>query len=183
MTFSQVGAGTFSTGTGAVSLNGATTVTGTNAFTTGTGAVTLNGNITTASGVTFSQVGAGTFGTGTGNVSLNGNTTLAQGKTLTIAGTNGTAATPITAHYSNTASLDFPLTNQATCSNLTVTVTGARAGDSVDASPSAVAGGTETLSMSWSAWVSANDTVTVRVCAFANGNPAAETWRVDVWRH
>ncbi|MBK5215190.1 MAG: tail fiber domain-containing protein [Candidatus Pacebacteria bacterium] len=38
-TFSQTGANTFGTGTGVISLNGATTITGINTFTTGTGTV------------------------------------------------------------------------------------------------------------------------------------------------
>jgi hypothetical protein len=38
--------------------------------------------------------------------------------------------------------------------------------------------------MSWSAFVSANDTVTIRACASSNNqNPASQTWRVDVTRH
>jgi len=87
--FSQTGTGTFSTGTGAVSFNGATTVSGANTLTVGTGATTLggtlavtgtqtftglgtfNGGLTVASS-NFSQTGTGTFSTGTGAVSLNG---------------------------------------------------------------------------------------------------------------
>jgi hypothetical protein len=66
---SQVGAYTFGTGTGAVSLNGATTVTGTNTFNVGTGLATLGGNITVegATGATFSGNGAGVTFSGTGN--------------------------------------------------------------------------------------------------------------------
>ena len=118
-------------------------------------------------------------------MTINGNTTLAQGLTLTIAGTNGTASTPITAHYSNTASLNFPSLN-GSCSNLTITVTGGRAGDTTIATPqgngvpSIVSGTTN-----WFAWVSANDTVTIRACETQGIaiNPGAETWRADVWRH
>jgi hypothetical protein len=160
-------------------LNGNTTISGANTFSTGTGNLSFNGNIVT----NITQTGATNLSTGTGTASLNGNTTLAQGKTLTIAGTNGTASTPITAHYSNTASLNFPAIAQAACSSLTVAVTGARAGDTALATPTAVAGGIETLSIGWFAWVSANDTVTIRACAFQAGDAAAETWRVDVWRH
>ncbi len=49
--FSQSGAGTFSTGTGNVSLNGNTAVTGSNTFSTGTGNVTFNNVYTTFSAV------------------------------------------------------------------------------------------------------------------------------------
>ena len=94
---SQTGAYTFSTGTGAVSINGAMTVatgklstfnggiaqSGTNTFSTGTGAVSLNGNVTIA--------GTKTFSTGTGAVSLNGNVTIAGTKTFST----GTGAVSI----------------------------------------------------------------------------------------
>jgi len=43
--FSQTGTGTFSTGTGVVSLNGNTTISGTNTLTVGTGATTLGGSL------------------------------------------------------------------------------------------------------------------------------------------
>ena len=99
---SQTGAYTFSTGTGAVSINGAMTVaagklstfnggitqSGTNTFSTGTGAVSINGAMTVATGKlsTFNggiaQSGTNTFSTGTGAVSLNGNVTIAGTKTF-----------------------------------------------------------------------------------------------------
>ncbi len=53
--FNQTGNGTFSTGTGNISLNGAVSVTGSNNFTVGSGISTLNGNLIVA---------------GTGNVSF-----------------------------------------------------------------------------------------------------------------
>jgi hypothetical protein len=133
----------------------------------------------------IAQTGATTFSTGTGNISLNGNVTIAQGKTLVVAGTNGTASTAITAHYSNTATLDFPNTLKNNCINLTMTVTGARAGDTAIATPTAVANGIETQGANWNWWVSANDTVTIRMCADNSGSsdPPSQTWRADVWRH
>ena len=200
---SQTGATTFSTGSGAVSLNGDVTVaanknftqSGTGTFSTGTGAVSLNGsttlaankNVTAAAGTGAFDFSAatGTFKTSTGAVSLNGDVTIAQGKTLVIAGTNGTGSTAITAHYSNTATLDFASIAKNTCSNLTITVTGARAGDTAIATPTGTAGGAETLGVNWNTWVSGNDTVTLRLCADNAGpaDPASQTWRADVWRH
>jgi hypothetical protein len=81
------GANTFTTGTGAVALNGDTTIasgknftqSGGGTFSTGSGANTLNGDTSVA--------GSHTFDTGTGNVGLNGNTTIASGKTFTDNGT------------------------------------------------------------------------------------------------
>ena len=103
--FSQTGTTTFSTGSGAVSLNGATTIAtggltitsgtlavGANAITsTGTmsvGAITTNGN--------FSQTGVTTFSTGSGAVSLNGATTIATGGLTITSGTLAVGANAIT---------------------------------------------------------------------------------------
>lgn len=93
--FAQSGTGTFTTGSGAVSLNGDTTlaanknltVSGTGAFTSGSGAVSLNGDTTLAANKNLTMSGTGTFATGTGAVSLNGDTTLAANKNLTVSGT------------------------------------------------------------------------------------------------
>lgn len=78
--------GTFSTGSGNVSINGniITNInqTGATTLSTGTGNISLNGNIIT----NIAQTGSTTFGTGTGTVSLNGNTTLASGKALSLSG-------------------------------------------------------------------------------------------------
>jgi hypothetical protein len=93
---------------GGIHFNGPTVVDGTNTFTTGTGAVALNGDTTVASGKNFTQSGGGTFTsgsgtntlsgdtsvagshtftTGTGAVGLNGDTTIASGKSFTANGT------------------------------------------------------------------------------------------------
>lgn len=164
--FIQNGTGTFGTGTGAVSLNGATT---------------LSAN--------FSQTGATTFSTGSGAVSLNGVTTIGVGDTLTIgSSTNNAAATvvstPITAHFSTTTAFNLASVTGGTCANQTgISVPGAKPGDTVIVTPTAVASGAETLNMGWFGWVAANDSVTIRFCAFATSNPGNETWRIDVWRH
>ncbi len=106
---------------------------------------------------------------------------LNSGETLTIGG--GTA---ITKHLSATAVLDFPAIPNNSCSSLTLTVTGAAVGDSVSASPSAVAGGIETFTTtSWNAFVSSTNTVTARACKIGTNtvNPSGQTWRVDIWQH
>lgn len=101
--------------------------------------------------------------------------------------TIGQSGTAITRHLSNTASLDFGNID-GSCANLTITVTGAVAGDTAVATPTPVTGGIETDADGiWAAYVSAANTVTVRVCdanpAQVAFNPAAQTWRVDVWQH
>lgn len=90
----------------------------------------------------------------------------------------------ITKHLSGTASLDFGATAATTCDDLNVTVTGAADGDTVSIGvPTALASDAFT---SFSGFVSAANTVTVRRCdvtGTAASNPAAATVRVDVWQH
>ena len=74
--FSMTGAGTFDTGTGAVSLNGATSITGTNTFATGTGTVSLNGATTIS--------GSNAFTTGTGTTTIKGALSVDATKISTI---------------------------------------------------------------------------------------------------
>jgi len=71
-----------------------------------------------------------------------------------------------------------------------MTVTGAALGDTVVATPTAVASGIETFTLStarfsYKAWVSAANTVTVQACneGSSSTNIAAQTWRADVWHH
>jgi hypothetical protein len=100
-------------------------------------------------------------------------TTVAANTSVTIGG--GTAITMV---ISATASLDFPTTTLSTCSDLTMTVTGAAAGDPVflGAPSASVPGGG-----SFFAWVSAANTVTVRFCADGTArDPAGGAFRAAV---
>jgi hypothetical protein len=76
-----------------------------------------------------------------------------------------------------TASLDFDLT-ALTTQDLTITVTGAAVGDCVVLG---VPNGSVTTTVTYSAWVSATNTVTVRADTLAVGeNPASGTFRATV---
>ncbi|MBI4691965.1 MAG: hypothetical protein HY773_00765, partial [Candidatus Terrybacteria bacterium] len=100
----------------------------------------------------------------------------------------GSGGTTISKHLSVTqANVVSASIATVTCGNYgTITVTGAAVGDTVIASPTAVASGIETLNLGWSAAVTAANTVTIRAC-----NPTAgaidaldtQTWRADVWQH
>lgn len=103
-------AGTFSTGTGAVGLNGDTTIasgkyfhmSGAGTFTTSTGTNTLGGNVVVD--------GTKSFTSGSGAVSLLGSTTIADDKDFTVGASGSTGATviytPVTiGHASNLATL------------------------------------------------------------------------------
>lgn len=71
---------------GILNVYGNTILQGAFTFSTGTGAISLNGDTTIASGKNFSQTGGGNFSTSTGPNNLNGNVTIASGKTLTLGG-------------------------------------------------------------------------------------------------
>ncbi len=114
--FSQ-STGTFQTGSGTVSLNGATSVTGANNFSVGTGATSLGGSlgVTGTSNLSdlnisgnFAQTGTGTFSTGTGTVALNGTTSLNGNTAVTGSHTFATGTGAVTFNNANTS---FAATN------------------------------------------------------------------------
>jgi len=79
-----------------------------------------------------------------------------------------------------TASLDFGSTAQSAISTATVTVPGAQVGDTVSlGAPSTIEAG-----FLWSGFVSATDTVTIRLAKITTGtvDPAVGTWAVTVTR-
>ncbi len=132
---------------------------------------------TTATGVNGTAIGATTPSTAAF-------TTLSTSAGLTLGG-----GTTITKHISTAvANVISANIGAAGCDNYsTVTVTGAAPGDTVIATPEATAGGIETVSLMWNAYVSAADTVTIRACnplSLLGVNTAnTQTWRFDVWQH
>jgi len=107
---------------GTLTLHGPTTLdntfsqTGANTFSTGTGAVSLNGDTTVAADKNFTQNGTGTFSTGTGAVSLNGATSVTGTNTFTV----GTGLATFGANISLTAA--SPIIN-STAGTLSVNTT------------------------------------------------------------
>jgi len=96
--------------------------------------------------------------------------------------------TPILGHLSTTSANVVSAGVAATaCANYAViTVTGAAVGDTVQATPTAQAGGIETVNLTWNATITAANTVTIRACnpTLAAINTAdTQTWRADVWKH
>lgn len=82
---------------------------------------------------------------------------------------------------SATADLDFPNTATRSSSDLTITVTGAASGDMVALG---VPNAAVLANTSYTAWVSANDVVTVRLHNYDNAdkNPASATFKVMVFK-
>lgn len=80
----------------------------------------------------------------------------------------------------NTASLDFPSTNATDVADLTITVTGASSGDAVALGlPNSAVTSTAT----YTAWVSASNTVTIRFSPKATEDPSSGTFRISVIKY
>lgn len=79
---------------------------------------------------------------------------------------------------SGSATLNFPSTASTAVSDLTITVTGAAVGDVVSLG---VPNGSVTATATFSAWVSATDTVKVRFSPKATEDPASGTFTVKVF--
>lgn len=129
-------------------------------FTSATGAFACGFNPTTPGAIGGTTPGAATF------------TTLTANTSLVVGG--GTAVTKI---ITGTNTLDFA--NQAAigCEVLTITVTGAASGDSVELG---VPNGSNTTNSVFWAWASAADTVSVKHCAVISGDPASGTFRATI---
>lgn len=104
----------------------------------------------------------------------------------TVGGTTGGTwvafgAMGLKAALTATAALNFPNIVTLTSQELTITVTGAAVGDSVLVGPPAAI----EANLTWAAFVSAADTVTIRVSNPTAGdiNPASATWRATVLKH
>jgi hypothetical protein len=160
-------------------------------LTTGTLNLTATGGTLTLSGLSASSINTGanalTFTSSNFKTTTTGINSTAIGPTTPSTGaftnlTIGSGGTPISKHFSTTDYLDFPSLNN-TCGNITTPVNGASVGDTAIATPTAVSGGIETLNINWNSYVSAANTVTIRICSVGTNNPAGQTWRVDVWSH
>jgi hypothetical protein len=121
-----------------------------------------------------------------GNLSVNGKaTTTASNGNIATEGsmTIGNGGTAIAKHLSTTGTVGNAgaAVTLGSCASSTITVTGAASGDSVVATPPSAI---EDYFV-WSAYVSAPDTVKVRLCNPTGGslNSADLTWRIDVWKH
>ena len=184
----DTGTGDFSITSNDWSIDPNGNITGNNIVANGTldanGVVTIgdNGdNVTIDSSVwdiSSAGVASGFTGiTSSGNINFTGTTTLGSG---------GTGITKhISTTVSNVATGSIPAKN---CDDYaSVTVTGVAVGDTVIASPTATAGGIETVALIWNEMVSAADTVLIRACNPLASSPIdtddTQTWRFDIWKH
>jgi len=94
--------------------------------------------------------------------------------------TAGSTRYTIAKTLTNTAILDFASTGSGAVADLTITVTGAADGDAVVLG---TPNGSITATATYSAWVSAANTVTVRFSPKATEDPASGTFRVSVIKY
>lgn len=165
----------------------------TNGSITGTGALSFTSNTTNALTLDSGTTGAINIGNNANaKIITIGNSTDAT-SLLLDAGTGGvkigdSTATAIINHYSATA--NFNTTDpDGNCVDNNITVTGAAVGDNVYANPSPAASGVEDVYVEWMVYISAADTVTIRICdgdgssSGAGPTVGAQDWRIDVWKH
>lgn len=88
-------------------------------------------------------------------------------------------STLLSNHLHASATLDFPSIPANSTNDLTITVAGAVLGNGALATPN----GAPEAGLTWKAFVSAANTVTVRLANITTGaiNPAVRSWRADVW--
>jgi len=136
------------------------------------------------------QLAAGTAAANTAPLKFTAGTNLgtAEDGAVEYDGTNysvsvGTIRYSLAKTLTATGSLNFPNTTTGTTSDLTITVTGAVSGDAVilGVPNASVPGG----GSAFSAWVSANNTVSVRFSNFSGAdlNPPTGTFRVSVLKY
>jgi hypothetical protein len=156
----------------------------------GAGIAMTGGGATATTGVAMCHTGSGilsfytTNGTAlTQRTTINASGVLAHTGNATVSGTfrvgGGTTVTNI---LSATATLDFPSIAADSFADLTITVTGAVSGDTVIANPIA---GSAIADVSYDAWVSAANTVTIRATNNSSTtarDPASGTFRATVIR-
>lgn len=153
-----------------------------------TSASPLTVQSTGANSLTLDTGGAAGLFIGTANASgttigKTGATTAIQGKAEVGSLSVGSGST-ITKHLSATASVDAPAIASGCVNVANITVAGAAAGDTAIATPTPVAGGIETMNLTWSAYASSANTVSIRSCwVSGTPNPSPQTWRIDVWQH
>lgn len=87
--------------------------------------------------------------------------------------------TKISAIYKASGALTYSSIAAQTCQEQTMTVTGAATSGVASASPASSLG---SANLSWSAWVSSSNAVSVRVCNVSSGSitPSSVTWNVNV---
>lgn len=156
-----------------------------------TSITTVNGQMNAGEYVTFVSTGAAQFATG-GNLDLAGNVSplkLSAGQVATFMASDigGTFSYKLISYtggvktLKGSAILSYGPIAANTCNDHPITVTGALTSDTVYVSPQSALGN---INLSWSAFVSAGDTVNVRVCNVSVGSitPNNVTWGAFVNR-
>jgi hypothetical protein len=156
-----------------------------------TGDAYINGkqSIGTTASNALLHLGAGTATTNTAPLKFTSGTNLTtpENGAVEYDGTNyfataGNTRYTLAKTMTATVTLDFSSTPAQSSSNLTVTITGAADGDAVSLG---VPNTSVNDNSSFSAWISAADTVTVRFNNYSSGaiNPASGTFRVSIVKY
>ncbi len=127
--------------------------------------------------------GTASAGSGPLKFSSGTNLTTPEAGTMEFDGTDlyftpNTTRKLVLTGFVNTATLDFPAIAAGSTAELTVTVTGATLGSSCSCAPNT----SIEAGLSWSCYVSATNTVTIRVANISAGSidPASKSWKATV---
>jgi len=164
---------------GAAAVIGTGTITSTNIADLTIATIDIAPNAVTDAKV----VDALTITGGTIDGTIIGGTTRAAASFTSLTVGAGATGTAITRHLSASASLNFDFSGAGiTVQDLTIAVANSALGDTVAVGIPNAAAAVDNIFI---AWVSAAGTVTVRGFDVASGgnDPAAATFRVDVWQH
>ncbi|OGZ18589.1 MAG: hypothetical protein A2175_01160 [Candidatus Nealsonbacteria bacterium RBG_13_42_11] len=121
-------------------------------------------------GTTIFYIADGGNATTTGNFNISGTLNIGEG-------------TSILKHLSTTAAVDFDAIAANSCSIKTVSFSGVAVGDSIALGLPDELGD---LDISWDAWVSAADIISIKACnasTSASDNPDSETVRISAWKY
>ncbi len=143
---------------------------------------TFNGSETInilAQGISFFNGGNVGIGTKTPSALLevSGLAKFIKMNTGSLTINNGQA---ITGHVSSVGELDFGTIDPNTCSEQSLTVNGASAGDTVNVGPV----NAPSTTLVWSAYAS-TDTINIRLCNIGTNSIDTDisSWRADAWKH
>lgn len=145
----------------------------------------LVGPFTTTTNTAWVNLGGGSTATAPLRFTAGTNLTTPEAGAVEFDGTNYFATSGSTRYtlaktLTATAALDFPSTASGVASDLSITVTGAALGDVVSIG---VPNGSVTATATYTAWVSATNTVTVRFIPHATEDPASGTFRASVMKY
>lgn len=166
---------------GNLDVSGNILMQGASTFTTGTGAVALNGDVTIAADKDILMQGTGTFTSGTGEITLNGDTSTTRlyvGGTLTVAN-HGTGAAGITSVLTTQSKFDINTIKIGGlfCTTIQIDLTGLSSGTGLND----IIGKADTADCQLLTFADATHGQPIRIEMLCNETPAGGVADIDLY--